>query len=685
VSVHREIIKRPPELLFCKDDYLFLFGVIILAFLIRLIYLFEIKDTILFAPLWADAMYHSDWGKEILKGDWLSLKEGLFYKAPLYPYLLAILYKVFNYNLFLIRIVQVVIAMAGYVVLYKLCMVYFNKTVARIALILAAFYGTFIFFEGELEIVTLVISLNLFLLFSLTLNLFHLRHLYSFLAGIMLGLSALARPTILFFIPFVLIWFFLAFREKEGIRKTFFCAASFFIGIILLITPITIRNYMVGDEFVLISANGGINFYIGNNPDYDRTTSIHPGHAWQRFYDTPDKELRRELNVKERDDYWYQKSMEYILAEPIGYLALILKKTSLFWHSYEIKRNTDIYFFKKFSTVLGLHLISFAVVAPLALLGISITLPRRRRYLLLYFYVLYVMLSTIAFFVTARYRLPVVPVLIAFAGCSLQWFYQKICLRDAKKACAFIVSFFVFFFLINFDFYNVKEKNFARSHFSIGFSYALNGQYDRAEVAFKKAIELYPSGSIERADSHKRLGYVYASKGDYKSAIDEARKALLILPDFTKARHMLAEYYLRVGRPDQAIDETLLALKYDPENSSTYVILGNIYTGRAMYKDAMKAYKKALDINPFNPDAFYNLGLIYSARGLLNEAQRNYEMAIQSDPGYFWAYNKLGLIYLQKNQYDKGFVMFEKALKIKPDDEEVVKNLNMARKKMMGR
>ncbi len=49
------------------------------------------------------------------------------------------------------------------------------------------------------------------------------------------------------------------------------------LGAILAIAPVTARNWIQGRELVLISSNGGINLYLGNNPRHDETVGLRPG------------------------------------------------------------------------------------------------------------------------------------------------------------------------------------------------------------------------------------------------------------------------------------------------------------------------------------------------------------------------------------------------------------------------
>ncbi|MDX1777712.1 MAG: glycosyltransferase family 39 protein, partial [Thermodesulfobacteriota bacterium] len=82
-------------------------------------------------------------------------------------------------------------------------------------------------------------------------------------AGIFLGLSVLTRTEMLIFAPVGLIWFLVV----KGIRNEYL-GSIFTVLLIaaLVILPWTVRNYLVCEKVVLVSSNGGVNFFIGNNP-----------------------------------------------------------------------------------------------------------------------------------------------------------------------------------------------------------------------------------------------------------------------------------------------------------------------------------------------------------------------------------------------------------------------------------
>jgi hypothetical protein len=67
-------------------------GVWVLAFVVRLVYLQQLKRSPLFDVFMGDAAGYDAWAREIAAGDWLG--KTVFYQAPLYPYFLGTWYTV---------------------------------------------------------------------------------------------------------------------------------------------------------------------------------------------------------------------------------------------------------------------------------------------------------------------------------------------------------------------------------------------------------------------------------------------------------------------------------------------------------------------------------------------------------------------------------------------------------------
>ena len=236
-------------------------------------------------------------------------------------------------------------------------------------------------------------------------------------AGLVFGLAVLTVATVLSFALGAAIYVCYEIRKQNRPLRL---PSAFLLGLLLAIAPVTLRNYAIGGDAVLISANAGINFYLGNNSDYQRTVNIRPGWEWYELLNRAKVEAQAERLVQQ-SDFYLNKALEYIVAQPVDYLVLLAQKTHLFWRGDEIGRNQDLYFWRRYTAILSATMwkwgiaFPFGLVGPLALVGLALAIRQRACSLPLLFVVLY-SLSVIAFFVTARYRLPVIPLLLVYAA-----------------------------------------------------------------------------------------------------------------------------------------------------------------------------------------------------------------------------------------------------------------------------
>jgi hypothetical protein len=81
--------------------------------------------------------------------------------------------------------------------------------------------------------------------------------------GLLFGVQLLLRPDIMLGMVMFGLWL-LWFSNKSETRKGYL--QSILVAIVLVL-PWTLRNYVVFDRFIFVSANSGFNFYMGNNPN----------------------------------------------------------------------------------------------------------------------------------------------------------------------------------------------------------------------------------------------------------------------------------------------------------------------------------------------------------------------------------------------------------------------------------
>jgi tetratricopeptide (TPR) repeat protein len=702
---------------FSKETFL-LVGLFLLAFVIRLIYLNQIKSSPYFDTPQIDALWHHNWAKEIAGGDWIG-KE-VFFRAPLYPYFLGILYALFGESFYLPGLIQIIIGSLSCVLIFLLAKKLFNPTIGIIASVLACFYAPLIYFDAELLLPVLEIFLDLTSILLLLDAEARLHKRWWLLAGIVLGLSAITRPNILIFVPFVLLWICLKFW-RENRNRIVSSGLFFLLGMILVTSPVTFRNWMVGKDFVLIASQGGINFFIGNNPIADGKTATggfvslplegYKDNVWISSITLAEKSLGKKLKPSEISDFWYKQGFHFIKTYPLKFLQLLGKKLYYFWNSYEIEIIRNIYFFSRWSSVLRLflwdHLLCFpfGIISPLAIFGIILNAKFWKKFFLTYAFILSYMFSVILFFVTSRHRLPVVPFLIIFASYSIYWLVEKIRNKQTKSFFVSLSILLPLFLVTNSNLFGVKQTDLSPSYKSLGAAYSEKGQYDLAIAAYQKGLEINPNF----AELHRNLGYAYHEKGFWEKAIKEYEQAITLAPHLAEAYGELGYIYEQMNRDEEAfqtykkaleIDSTLVrahlnlaflfekkglyeqavneyqkALVLEPEVAAIHNNLGHAYAKLGLKDNALAEFKEAVELDPNYVLAHVNLGNLYLLRGWFNEAITQYGTAIRLDPKRITAYINLAIAYLKTNQPDKAIQVLKDGLKTNPDAGELKKLL----------
>lgn len=556
--------------------------IFLFAFSVRLIYLQEIKTNPFFENPITDGLWHDTWAKEIAQGDWLG--NNVFFRAPLYPYFLASIYWIFGHSYYVPRLIQMILGSLSCVLIFFIAKLLFNRTVGIIAALIACFYGIFIYFDGELLITSLIVFLNLLLFFALIKNSGKRKPFFWILPGIVVGFSAIARPTIFVFLIGMFIW--LAMQEKGWKLIQAYLFLCLGAGVIIL--PVTLRNYVVGKDFVLISSQAGINYWIGNNPRSDGKTAFAPSmekppmgvldHIWYSSVKVAERTTGKKMKASEVSSFWFKEGFRFFKKEPMKFIGLQLKKLYYFWNGFELESNKNIYIYRRFSFLFKILVwvwgvvFPFGLVCPLGLAGMYICHKNWKKLILLYLFILFYMLSVIAFFVTARFRTPILPFLIIFVGYTIYWFYKNIKARNYRPLFIPSIIFVAVLLIVNSNLFNVRATNILREHYLLGYAYARCSSYEKAINECQKALEFSYDPFIV-AQVHYILGDIYCVQKQYA----------------------------------EAEEEYIEAIRINPVHSKVYFQLGNLYMMLGHLDEAEYAYRKALDINPDFKAAKMNL------------------------------------------------------------------------------
>lgn len=155
----------------------------------------------------------------------------------------------------------------------------------------------------------------------------------------------------------------------------------------------------------------------------------------------------------------------------------------------------------------------------------------------------------------------------------------------------------------------------AESYYALGlrrFAQSSSQQeYERAEAAYLKAIELRPDWAM----AYNALGIVNHSMHRIDAAEQAFKRAIELEPGWSRPHNDLAILYRMTGRLDLAETEALRALELDPEDVANYNNFGNLLLEQQRYDDAEEMYKKALEREPDQPAPYFNLACLASIRG----------------------------------------------------------------------
>jgi tetratricopeptide (TPR) repeat protein len=541
---------------------------IALALALRLFHLHQIRPIPLFDHLIGDANSYDQWAQRIAGGEWLSGRE-VFYQAPLYPYFLAVVYKVSGHGLMATRVVQAIVGSLACGLLAMAGREFFGARVGLVAGTLLAIYPTAIFFDGVIQKSVLDVLLVCLLLY-LAGAAFNRPSTARWIGlGGALGLLMLTRENAgVLAIP-LLLWAWLAPRTPHVAPRAK-TVALVIAGLAVVLFPVALRNAIVGGEFHLTTSQLGPNLYIGNNPHangaYVPLVYGHASPAQERRDATELAEhaLQRSLTPGEVSDYWIDRVKQFIRDDPEAWMALMRAKFVLFWNSTELGDTEDQYAYADWSRILHVlnPVLTFGLLTAAATIGIALTVLRWRRMWLLWAIVLLYAASVITFYVMARYRYPVVPLLILFAAAAL------VQLFDAARGKSRIEGWAVFLcllvataiFLATRPISNDMVR--ATTYMNIGRVLDEDHQLDEAFAYYSRARDLWPNDALLNV----LLGRIRLDQQRPAEALPYFDRAIQIAPEHAPAYVAYGAGLLASGQSDAAAKQFERALALDPTN-----------------------------------------------------------------------------------------------------------------------
>ena len=139
----------------------------------------------------------------------------------------------------------------------------------------------------------------------------------------------------------------------------------------------------------------------------------------------------------------------------------------------------------------------------------------------------------------------------------------------------------------------------------------------KAESAARKAIELDET----LPEAHTALGNVYSLNWNWSETERELKRAVELNPRNARTQHVLAFYYLTVGRNDEAIASIERARELDPLNLVINTDQAVILSSSNRTDEAFRQWEKTLELDP-------NFALGYLQRSIAYQSLGNETAAI---------------------------------------------------------
>lgn len=526
--------------------------------------------------------------------------DGPFFKAPLYPLFLKLVYAVFGAGPWPVRIIQALIGSGSALLTFLLAGRLFSRRVAVIAGLLVAFCGTLILFDGQILVSSLTIFLNLLSLYCLTIALQTRRREFYLAGGLLLGLSAIARPTVLAFAMLMLIYLVWVARRSTS-TSPWRTPFLFLLGLILAIAPVTIHNVVKSGEFTLIGTYSGSNLFKGNNLHSDGVSALIPGTGLEWWEGSSmdhsraiaERDMGRPLSASEQSDYWRNRAVREIVNNPGWFAGHLWRKLLLFMGGYELANNFDIYYLTKRIPVLkplvpkGPVFWPWGVILPLAVAGIVLAGRRSAENRLLVYFLAASIPAFLLFFVTARYRLPLIPILSVFAGYTIDAVIRGLRGFSLRRVTVALAFFLMILITCHLDPYSYATGTEAQGHQMVATMHNRNGNQAEAERYYRLALT--EDNTLPHANND--LGLLLLSRGDIDQAIQYLERAVRYRPDDWLLRYNLAYGYLQANRPADAVPLLKGVIEEAPHFAHAAGNLGTAYLHLGQPREAGAAFR----------------------------------------------------------------------------------------------
>lgn len=568
--------------------------------------------------LWAQSIVGGDWlGENVPRscpGDftrqqWQQWYAKTYPQAPLYPYLLALFYRICGNHPQYFLCLQLLVGVITLALLYYLTLLMFNAQAAFIAAILYIICGPFYFYEMLLLRASWLTLLTLLVAVVSLIAMKRDQWQWWLALGIICGVALLMRESIVLFI--FLMTIFLVYTGKKR------ACAIMFIGILPLIALLAWRNALVASPWLSISASGA--YTLANENAYGSSGYIPSNNP-----------LTKKILMETQGRFW-ATAWRCLLSyrhDPWALWQLLFRKCRALWQGREIANNASYYYFCQHSWWLS-RTINWTWISPLVICGFVLSWRYARNFISYYMLWLSLVATMLLLVVIGRYRIHFIALSLPLAAhaCTVLWEWLR-----QKRYCHASVGIGIIFVLTwiltppGYSYYK-RPTDF----YWAGKHYLRQGLPHKALIELQHAARLGTDADLPKleksfarnialrnygvaTEAYRHIGLIYQQSTITTNLQQRQQFSAMAKQAFAQAESAMSRIIARNPKPEFRFRR------------------GHLRILQERYREAISDYSYLLNRNPNLATAYNNRAIAYYKLGDYQKAYRDWQQAIRLSP-----------------------------------------------------
>lgn len=635
-----------------------------------------------------DTTAYVELAQRVQNGDW-GLGPGLYYLSPFYIYFLAVILAITK-SFTAVRVAQALLGTAAIWFIYQTTREWFNDRAAWIAALLAAGTGLFAFYDALILQTGVDVFFTSAALLTLTWALKKKDWRWMLATGVIFGVQTMNRPNIAIAVVLLAV-------VLSAVRQWRF-AAVLTAGLLIGIAPAAIRNLVVAHEFSLLSSHGGLNFYIGNGEGatgfYRFIPGITPTIKGQAndARKVASKALGRQVGDAEASDYYMTLTWSWMAAHPAGAALLMIRKFGWTFHAQHVPLPYSYPFYQyDFPTWLRYMPIGPWLLVPLGIVGLlfaggpwslvpgprsatsSVRGPKSQdlrepgtgdqgpwTYLVFSAFVPAYAIAVALFFISERYRLPLLVPLVVGSGAAIDLFVRLVQQKNWRAVAAPLGVTAVLLVAVN----TRAMANDGRweEGLRMAAQLALENRYDESDAW----VDRLEAKTAHPGSASGSIGLQLLMKNQPARALTHLQKAAALDPNKSGIEYALGEALLGVGKPAEAIPHLQFGFEHDAGLPLTGYHLALALNESGRPAEAIPLISKIKMTDETRVEDWLSVGRLAMELKVPEQAAPYFKTATELAPGNADARLQFGVALVVLKRFDEAAVQLSEAVRLNP-------------------